>query len=1687
MSGELEERFQPKESENKTELIVGNIDEKKKNNVLKKSEETPSQIVAIARETAEIIERSDQETLNKMDDAELLEARLKILAGEKLTVTDELIVQMLGSEFSSIFSPALRIVETQLRERAVVQDEDANLMEPYDHQLIKQWARAYSGGKVIVHFANVRQVEREIDTNTGSETYIIPSKTDITHFLAAAQLVSPESPFQKLQIHSLAQNLKDSAVLLSHQRKQLSISVNGSGTGYAPLFDDSAIVNMYEKGRQLEIFVRTGQMPSKEITRDEYHALRQEIEKEEIIPQYYRQQSQDVLSDEVKQTDEYQKVEKLNNNRLLLFILGKNALADPAESGSFYTQWFDRIMDRGGRTPTGEMIGSEAEFNTWIDNHSDQVIRRIAPFINTTVVSEHLFSHQKAEKAILAGQEQGAKEALFHAISERGKEEQKQFMDYDFTDQVSFSHEKGEELSLIIENVFQPSELSKNVEARLAALPENAELQQRLDALNRAVAETYAVPQNSTLKNYEPILALRESEFACSIRSMVLDRLIEQHMGEEFIRLGGSEWKHSSLVVVDRKSLQYGKTPTGYYVSTGGPGGYEVVEITDDILKQPFMKPLVEAIYQDPNDVMIHLQLRPKDPSLLQARNITVGNVDKINESHVWINEATAKRSLNVNEPYLSPEMQLQDAQRALLLNPFSETALGLVVKLTAGNPNNEALYRTSLRKLQLLNPDLTEKKVLGEEDLTVNAFSKKLVEIDVRGKLSFTNIQIQDLVKKLKDQQGSLSITRADYLDPRQLESFRKSAIDLKQEPGTGDATIFDREKAKLIEQVTEALNHAITIDNMKPPLTTLKPIDFEMLVEHPKEWYSWKSNEHSDFFDGINDINSPLLESFKQQAQHAFLFTVEYHKSNPEVAVSLQKEMNTRNNTRFMHLMIRLGLNDKIPGQAQQLGIKGISEAMDSDGGRVGTALIKISTLLDTARNNKHDVDLLPTQKAKFIADIAAREELKLAEEGLGEYGSYYRAIETNAKDEYPQYYAKNLESVQKKNPTLSLDEQEIEALSNTAREITGRKLKNNFRYAQELLYCSQRFSKIATVGWSARGQWKSDAAKHTILGENLTQFMFGWIALTNQQERVLARRQMYSANRELTRGFRIKNGRVISRAKEVNEYTDGERSLMGEPLYNRTKNSGEVLSGGWRGPEYIDAHKLRLGEDIAKHTQLFLKLHLASGAGDINVDAFDFGSLQGWRLKKAKEEVRKLLYRESLFRGDIAEYYPEEIVSQFRLHDRNWGGNNSYSDSIRKQFIKQWGDIQYRHMLANDRGRNKLFNAMMNEQVFRNFGNPDSSDPHRDSSTNDQRSVAQYRYDQFRAKYDNVMSTIRQMAIMQNPPIQVDFTNLNNLFLQEPDGTERISAADIVKKHFKTANSNGESELNDLHDAMLLFKKFSRKNETINTLLYDKTFEDIYHRILRVDDMRVDLYEKKQKLKRNAGELVDKGNNPILIDSYTGRPKDSSQNNRAVWEDDETLYPVSSLFSADPSGDALERAWKDKIASTEQGEAELAEIAIPPDDGKKIEAMQAVANKKKDVDGWPGYIEAFEPLLEEQLADSETPEWAKILDIQSLPAWMQIAITEHQKNYGVKTTGMTPGEAVGLLDSLAAQFNGTEDAKEAAMQYLGELRDLVAVAPNDLVRRRLILLAISVLATMAVAAVSIPQEAVSMDIGR
>ncbi|HSW88072.1 MAG TPA: hypothetical protein VLG12_02825 [Candidatus Saccharimonadales bacterium] len=1810
--------------------VQKSIEEKKaaqkKNSVKEnqRSSDAPKTTLIAAREIAEEIVKANKEELDRLDDGELLRMREALKEGEKTASSDNFFVQLLGNEVT----PALQLVEGQLQERKI--NPDSIAPEPYEHQLIKQWAKAYAGEKIIIHFANVKQVEKQVDSKTGAETYIIPSGGELSDFMTAAQFVAPESPTQKSQLHTLAQNLQDAAVLLAQQRKQVSTRSDGSVSSDAGLenlmmFDDAAIVELYEKGKQIEEFIKTGKSHSKQEqkrTIAEYKALREEIEQREIVPQYYRQQSQETISDELKQTAEYQKVEKLNNDRLLMFVLGKNTPTEAAEPGSFYNQWFDRIMDRGGRTPTGEIIHSETEFRTWLGDHSDQVIRRIAPFINRTALSEKLQSQQKAEKAIEKGIEQGAKEALYKAISERGKQEQQKLMDYDFSKEVSFSHEKGEEMTAITQEVFPERRLNANVAARLAALPENATLPQRLDALNQAVAETYTVPQNSTLKNYEPILALQEGEFACSIRSIVLNKLIEQYMGDDFVRLGGSEWKHSTLFMIDKTSMQEGNSPEGYHISTGGKGGYTVLKITDDMLEQPFMAKLVNAVYQDGDDVMIHLQLQPKDTALAEriGGSMTIGNVDKINESHVWINEAAAKRTLDPNEPALSPEMQLQDAQRALLLNPFSETALGLIVKLTHDNPDQEALYRTSLRKLQLLNPDLTEERVLAEEDFTVNAYQDLHLGLDAKEPiLPPSGTDIDALVNDIRKEQRDLGIGEVQFMGSRELYQFydranRLSIPPLPREPqqprfpqlpqdpndpalvlrrggpptvaeilAHSDAmiqynnevsdypaviaqyrtdlaqyrrdlttyngrytiaykTAFTAAKDTFLKQLQAAMAEASIIDQAKEIFPNLKPVDFEALVKDPDSWYMRRSILYSELLDQEKAVDSPIVDRFNKETEEAFFFLGRYHKANPERARRLQDASKHRKNAMFLHLMLRLGVKDKIPGQAQMLGIRGISEGFAADEGRVGTAVIKLSTMLDTARNNKDVVDLLATEKAKFIADDAVKEELKLAEKGLGEYGDYYiqiqREVSSNPTGKYADYYKKykdtpnwvmvNGQRVNQGGQGLSA----ADSVTRVARELTTSKLKNNFYYARDLLYCSQRFSKIASVGWGTRGQWKTDAAKLTISGENLTQYIYKWIALTEKQERVLARQEMYCTNRELMRGYRIVNGRVISRMGEVQQYTDGERMLMGEPLFNRTKNSGEILSGGWRGPEYLKAHELRLGEDISKHTQLFIKLHIASGAGDIKLGGISFGDLKGIALKKAKEQAQTLIYREGLFRGDISQFYSEEIVSQFRLHDRNWDGNNSHSELLRKGFVREWGQDQYNKMLANDVQRNRSFNNMMNESLFVSFGNPNYADPSnanfgvidpKDSrySSNDQRSVAQYRYDQFRAKYDNVMSSIRQMAIMQMPPMQVDFANLNSLILEVPDSasgvgtTKRISAADIVRDYFTTTGSNGTAEVTELQAVMQRFKTFSREDRTVETLLYDKTFEDIYHRVLRMDDARIDLYEQQRKLKRDDFDpltmrpirtnpiplnpltglpvrdavslLVDSSGGPIPIDPLTGRPVNSAQNNAAVWEDDTSLSPVSSKFAADPSGESLERAWGDKLNSVAQGDAEIDVVSIHPNDPDKITKAKEAANFKKQVDGWPGYIEALQPQIEQLLADSQTPELAKLLGISHLPPWMNIAITKHQEIFGVKTTGITAEEAVTILDELSADFTGTEAEKEEAEQYINELRSLVSVAPNDILRRRLILMGLASLLAVALSGLAVMETGVQMEVGK
>jgi hypothetical protein len=666
----------------------------------------------IVTDVAQHVLDLDEDTLSQLSE--------KVLIQRYKTLSRALHPSAIGEEQQAIINEALDKITKQAMLKGVdlpdltkKPEEDLLQATPQNFQLqmIRQWESAVTGGAVeFVESEDVTELSATREEN-GKVIVKIPINAEkpptLREMLIVAQKIAPElDASQKTRSQMFAKNLKDTAILLAQQK-------TGSGK---TLFSDAYVEELYNTAIMMDAAVTGREIPEQ--------FTRVQIEAEVIRPLLYERFPERQEIDREAGLEDIRVEDR--KKAVVMFLLGKRDLIIPGEKPTeFYEQWFDLAKDHEAKNADGTLIKTHEEF----EEYAYKRFRAMLPFLANAI--EHGTSARLQQQKAVA---EFGPEAILESISQKGEAIRQSLYEGNLYKDMAFSNEYGQTLSklsaelipqdTLIENVTKQLQVIELLNANSTLTPEEKTLNQ-LEALNQAIYETYQFPEEPSpeLARYAPILALKNGEFACTIRARVLNDLIQKYMGDRFVSLVGTELGHETNFLVERNSLFEGKV-TGYLMSTGGENGYDITLVTDERLHTPVMDQIKAAIIESAESsipVSLHVEFDFDNPEVAERFNkyMTLTEAKIGLDANDWVNFAAVGVDKDGNE--LDLETRLIFAQRARYLDPNNVNAWRAIAQLTNGNPDMVHLHNTALQKVLALNPDATLEDILYGE-ATVNA-----------------------------------------------------------------------------------------------------------------------------------------------------------------------------------------------------------------------------------------------------------------------------------------------------------------------------------------------------------------------------------------------------------------------------------------------------------------------------------------------------------------------------------------------------------------------------------------------------------------------------------------------------------------------------------------------------------------------------------------------------------------------------------------------------------------------------------------------------------------------------------------------------------------------------------------------------------------------------------------------------
>ncbi len=248
----------------------------------------------------------------------------------------------------------------------------------------------------------------------------------------------------------------------------------------------------------------------------------------------------------------------------------------------------------------------------------------------------------------------------------------------------------------------------------------------------------------------------------------------------------------------------------------------------------------------------------------------------------------------------------------------------------------------------------------------------------------------------------------------------------------------------------------------------------------------------------------------------------------------------------------------------------------------------------------------------------------------------------------------------------------------------------------------------------------------------------------------------------------------------------------------------------------------------------------------------------------------------------------------------------------------------------------------------------------------------------YDQFKDKYGAILGLIRNKGYEDGRQIDVSqgFTDIEG---------------EAINRYF--GNNN---EANNLIQMFTLMKQFS--NESINDLMNNNKFEDIYTRTINVDDAMLG------ELEKSTFEYTDANGNRVRKTGFT---------------------PLSQKWAADQGGDALNRNWSDTENGVNAAKA-LVQFIKSEKEQERLKTAIECAEANSQYNGQMGRAKAIRYTYGTFLLTSKKDVAWEIIGLNKLP--LRISMSDIERIYGPSGQPLSRSEIRQRIDEVSTLLVGS-----------------------------------------------------------
>ncbi|HKC14923.1 MAG TPA: hypothetical protein VKC89_03130 [Patescibacteria group bacterium] len=731
--------------------------------------------------------------------------------------------------------------------------------------------------------------------------------------------------------------------------------------------------------------------------------------------------------------------------------------------------------------------------------------------------------------------------------------------------------------------------------------------------------------------------------------------------------------------------------------------------------------------------------------------------------------------------------------------------------------------------------------------------------------------------------------------------------------------------------------------------------------------------------------ELTSPVINNLQTVVSEAIRW-LQYYK--PAELDNFQTLFTQRLKIMTMRTYIGYRAIGEVKNAASQLGAHGLLSGFGMEEGKVTPMFNKLNELLDderlkTALAGQQFGHVTP-EIANELQDKVIQEQIRFAELGIGEFGDLRQATLNNI----PLLPALQGESPQDtRQRTIQQEVERVQA-----------DMIRSVRIAYDLFVDTQRQAVIVARGRHLYGteNYFSDPASGPLNVYNFEDLLTEKFDLLNRPEYEFLNRMKL----DLAEGY-IKKKREKNRNFNL---TKEEKLDLGRRLFRDLFAVPDFFSSGWRVEgiatsieerfiaRFVDSsadeqtrnQQTTDAIDKSRNMGLFLRL---KGAGTGHHD-------EPWQITRQNAWER------------IAKYKPEEVVRLFRER----GG--AARDDIAKAYSeshngaadsRRLGDLDPKERaLLSD--QEKRYLTFFENNLFRNNG-----------VTN---------YDEFKEKYGPILRVIRDKG----------YKDLRTINIAQDGFTQQ--ERESIERYFGNAN-----EADNLIQMFSLMTDFS--NGSINDLIKNNKFEDIYTRTINADDAILNELEKTE-----------------IKSIY----RDANGN-----EITKKVRALSRRWAADQGGDALIRNWSDTENAVGAGEA-LMHFLKAEKQEKRLEAAMEFADKTSHYTSQLQLAKCLRYTFGTFLITSKKDFAWDVIGLDKLP--FRQPMSDIERIYGPSGVPKSRDESRYIIDEIGSRLEGSlskaaregkltpaqlKEAREQASEFLEELVEQTDNTIGDVVKRK------------------------------